>query len=39
MAITQEQRDQLVYRYVAIPNRAPDADGLAFWSAKLSSGE
>ena len=39
MAITVEQRKDLIEMYVAIPGRAPDASGLAFWANGLGNGE
>ncbi|GIX30008.1 MAG: hypothetical protein KatS3mg124_0480 [Porticoccaceae bacterium] len=38
MALTAQQRKDLVQLYVAIPDRAPDASGLAFWAGHYESG-
>jgi len=38
MAITAEQQTQLIEVYVASFNRAPDADGLAYWATQLEGG-
>lgn len=38
MAITAAQRTQLVEVYVAIAGRAPDANGLSYWSDLVSKG-
>lgn len=38
MAITTEQRAQLIEVYVASFNRAPDAAGLSYWSDQMGGG-
>lgn len=37
MAITTEQRTQLIELYVAIAGRAPDASGLSYWADQMDN--
>jgi hypothetical protein len=37
MAITTEQRTQLIELYVAIAGRAPDASGLSYWANEMET--
>lgn len=39
MAITVEMRTQVSELYVALFGRAPDGEGLGFWTGKLNAGE
>ena len=39
MAITTEMRAQVSQMYVAMFGRAPDGEGLGFWTQKMADGE
>ena len=38
MAVTVEMRTQVAQLYVALFGRAPDSEGLAFWTQMLAGG-
>ena len=38
MAVTTEMREQVTQLYVALFNRAPDSEGLGYWTQQLAAG-
>lgn len=39
MAVTVEMRNQVEQLYVALFNRAPDAEGLGYWTQRMAAGD